>query len=237
MTEAEWRTSGIPVLSFESQIGWPSSRKQRLFAVACCRRILHASRLSWRDSLLVAEAYADKRKTGRELRDARERVPVVPVGRSTYASMFAQFGGNAVRWACTTQYRKFAGQVAECAATSAGYAALPQDEDYVAPARSLYAEEWRAANCTELAVQIALIDDVCGNPFRPVPFDPAWRTDTAVALARQMYDSREFSAMPILADALQDAGCEDEQVLNHCRDASQVHVRGCWVCDLVLNKN
>jgi hypothetical protein len=68
-----------------------------------------------------------------------------------------------------------------------------------------------------------------------VAFDPAWRTDTAVAIARAMYDSHEFGAMPILADALQDAGCEDEQILNHCRDANHVHVRGCWVCDLVLS--
>jgi hypothetical protein len=51
-----------------------------------------------------------------------------------------------------------------------------------------------------------------------------------------MYDSREFGAMPILADALQDAGCEDEQVLMHCRDATAAHVRGCCVCDLVLGK-
>jgi hypothetical protein len=50
-----------------------------------------------------------------------------------------------------------------------------------------------------------------------------------------MYESREFSAMPILADALQDAGC-DEHTLNHCRDAVAVHVRGCWVVDLVLGK-
>jgi hypothetical protein len=81
-----------------------------------------------------------------------------------------------------------------------------------------------------------VVRDIFGNPFRPVAFYPAWRTDTAVALARQMYDSREFGAMPILADALQDAGCEDEQVLHHCRDTNQVHVRGCWVCDLVLGK-
>jgi hypothetical protein len=83
---------------------------------------------------------------------------------------------------------------------------------------------------------MSLLRDIFGNPFRPVTFLPAWRTDTAVSLARQMYDSREFGVMPILADALQDAGCEDEQVLMHCRDASQVHVRGCWVCDLVLGK-
>jgi hypothetical protein len=79
------------------------------------------------------------------------------------------------------------------------------------------------------------VRDIFGNPFRPVSFDPAWRTDTAVTLARGMYDSRDFTAMPILADALQDAGCEDEQVLHHCRDATAPHVRGCWVCDLVLD--
>ncbi|HJZ58230.1 MAG TPA: hypothetical protein VKE74_25030, partial [Gemmataceae bacterium] len=84
---------------------------------------------------------------------------------------------------------------------------------------------------------VPLLRDVFGNPFRPVAFNPAWRTDTAVSLARQMYESKDFSAMPILADALQNAGCENEDVLNHCRDAKQAHVRGCWVVDLVLGKS
>lgn len=79
--------------------------------------------------------------------------------------------------------------------------------------------------------------DVYGNPFRPVTFNPDWRTSTAVALAKQMYDSRDFSAMPILADALQDAGCDNDDVLTHCRAAAGVHVRGCWVVDLVLGKS
>jgi hypothetical protein len=83
---------------------------------------------------------------------------------------------------------------------------------------------------------IHLLRDIFGNPFRPVTFSPAWRTDTAVSLARGMYESRDFGAMPILADALQDAGCDNDEVLNHCRDAKQVHVRGCWVVDLVLGK-
>jgi len=77
--------------------------------------------------------------------------------------------------------------------------------------------------------------DVFGNPFQPVTFAPEWRTDTAVTLARQMYESREFGAMPILADALQDAGCDSTDVLDHCRGPGP-HVRGCWVCDLVLGK-
>ncbi len=81
-----------------------------------------------------------------------------------------------------------------------------------------------------------LLRDVLGNPFRPVGCDPAWRTDTAVSLARGIYESRDFGAMPILADALQDAGCDNLDVLNHCRDATVIHTRGCWVVDLVLAK-
>jgi hypothetical protein len=86
-------------------------------------------------------------------------------------------------------------------------------------------------------VVLTLIEDIFGNPFRPVAFDAEWRTDTAVSLAQGMYDSRDFGAMPILADALQDAGCDNEAVLHHCRDAKQPHVRGCWVTDLVLGKS
>ncbi|WP_239465862.1 hypothetical protein [Gemmata sp. SH-PL17] len=66
-------------------------------------------------------------------------------------------------------------------------------------------------------------------------FSPNWHTDTAVTLASQMYESRDFSAMPILADALQDAGCNDDRILDHCRGPGP-HVRGCWVVDLLLGK-
>jgi hypothetical protein len=83
--------------------------------------------------------------------------------------------------------------------------------------------------------QLALLRDVFGNPFRPVAFAPEWRTDTAVALARQMYDGRDFGAIPILADALQDAGCDSDDILSHCRNPGE-HVRGCWVVDFVLGK-
>jgi hypothetical protein len=83
---------------------------------------------------------------------------------------------------------------------------------------------------------IALLREVLGNPFRPVALSPACHTDTAVSLARTMYESRDFSAMPILADALQDAGCDNDDILSHCRDPKQVHVCGCWVVDLVLGR-
>jgi hypothetical protein len=80
-----------------------------------------------------------------------------------------------------------------------------------------------------------LLNEMLGNPFRPVAFDPAWRSDTALSLARGMYDSRDFSPMPILADALQDAGCTSDDILDHCRGPGP-HVRGCWVVDMVLGK-
>ena len=85
------------------------------------------------------------------------------------------------------------------------------------------------------AEQVQLIRCLCGNPFRKVRFNKKWRTDTVLALARTMYESREFGAMPILADALQDAGCDNDDILDHCHGAGP-HVRGCWVVDLVLGK-
>ena len=87
----------------------------------------------------------------------------------------------------------------------------------------------------ERFAQCDFIRDIFGNPFRPVAFGPSWRTSTVVALAEQMYDSRDFSPMPILADALQDAGCDNEAILAHCRGDGP-HVRGCWVVDLILGK-
>jgi hypothetical protein len=90
-------------------------------------------------------------------------------------------------------------------------------------------------NAEESQLQQSVIDDIFASP-RALAFASEWGTDTVIALARAMYDSREFSAMPILADALQDAGCDNTEILTHCRDANQVHVRGCWVVDLVLGK-
>lgn len=71
-------------------------------------------------------------------------------------------------------------------------------------------------------------------PPRLLPAE--WCTDTVTTLARQMWGAREFSAMPILADALQDAGCDRADVLEHCRDPGATHCRGCWVLDAILSQ-
>lgn len=81
-----------------------------------------------------------------------------------------------------------------------------------------------------------LLRDIFGNRIRKAPFDARWRTSDVVGLARAVYEDKAFERMPILADALMDAGCEDEHVISHCRGAGP-HVRGCWVVDLVLDKN
>ena len=86
------------------------------------------------------------------------------------------------------------------------------------------------------AILCDIIRDIFGNPFRPVAFDPAWRTEHTVGMAAKMYDDREFAAMPILADALEEAGCEHADILAHCREPG-VHVRGCWVVDHLLGKS
>ena len=74
-----------------------------------------------------------------------------------------------------------------------------------------------------------------GNPYRPAQLDPSWRTANVRDLARTVYEDRAFDRLPILADALMDAGCEDAGILGHCRNDGP-HARGCWVVDLVLGK-
>ncbi len=78
-----------------------------------------------------------------------------------------------------------------------------------------------------------MIVDFATNRFY---FDPQWKTSDAVALARGMYDTRDFSAMPILADALQDAGCADEIILERLRNVSHAWYRGCWLIDFLIGK-
>ncbi len=82
----------------------------------------------------------------------------------------------------------------------------------------------------------AFFRELVPNPFRSQTWNPNWSVSTTCELARHIYTDRNFSAMPILADALQDAGCENACVLDHCR-ANRVHARGCWVLDALLGKS
>jgi hypothetical protein len=82
---------------------------------------------------------------------------------------------------------------------------------------------------------VAVCHDLLPNPFVPVAWNPEWLTSTVRDMATHIYASRDFAAMPILADALQDAGCDHQLVAEHCRSAKP-HTRGCWVVDAILGK-
>src|SRR4051812_20317008 len=216
MTEAEWRTFPYSEAMLKFLRGKASDRKMRLFSVACCRRIWNSLlNERSRQAVEIAERYADGAVTRIELS--------VAYTQASDPSVWQFTGGL---------------PAATAAALTAG------DGTYDGTPNTPLMLEAVAANVirvtdnipAEWAAQCDLLRDIFGNPFRPVALDPAWRTGDVLALARQMYESRDFGAMPILADALQDAGCDSDGILNHCRDVSANHVRGCWVVDLVLDK-
>jgi hypothetical protein len=83
--------------------------------------------------------------------------------------------------------------------------------------------------------QANLVRDLFGNPFRPIKAKPAWFARKGVNLAKSIYEKRAFDRTPMLADALEQAGCNNADILDHCRKPAE-HVRGCWVVDLLLGK-
>jgi hypothetical protein len=90
----------------------------------------------------------------------------------------------------------------------------------------------------ERAAQCALLREIVGNPFHAAHIEPAWlawNDGTVVKVAQSIYDDRAFDRLPVLADALEDAGCQDLNILAHCRQPGE-HVRGCWALDLLLDK-
>jgi hypothetical protein len=218
-----------------------SARKLRLFATACCRRL--APQFKDERSLNMVDAseqFADGDLTEAELRAAFEEA-------AEAVEAIHWEGGDAVDQASAeavlglhsvldiTQVFEGIGEVVGSLATAEVWDRIYAPGRHWSESQGEEAEVSDAGRQKEAGVLATILRDVFGNPFRPVAFDPAWRTDTALALARQMYDSRECSAMPILADALQDAGCDSDDILNHCREPG-THVRGCWVVDLVLGK-
>ena len=131
---------------------------------------------------------------------------------------------NPDRWPCAKSVTWYAQDAAGHSAQVAGHNRKKR--------RALYLN----GVSTERAAQSLLLRCIIGNPFHAVALESRWRTSDTIGLARAIYDERAFDRLPILADALMDAGCEDEQIIAHCRSEGP-HVRGCWVVDLVLGKN
>jgi hypothetical protein len=185
-----------------------SRRKLRLFACACCRALdALMARPGSRRAVETAERFADGRLSRNKL-SAAQKAAMVEV--------------NAARARHETKPFVLATAASACA----------------------YANDWSAVNWCSLAVrrgglryleQVAILRDIFCNPFRPVSFTPPGRRADAVRIANAIYQARTFEDMPILADALEDAGDDNTEILAHCR-GSGPHVRGCWVVDLVLGK-
>jgi hypothetical protein len=225
MTEAEWFADADPVALAAFAQERLSPRRARLLAVALCRSVGQLLAPDLAAALDVVGRYADGAAGAAELERARQTCRVIAVAEyENYTrSVEHQRGGDAA-----ALLRHELGWAVAFAATDP----VPVGTIVERVCESFHPSfsDTATARCR------SLVREVAGNPFRPANFDPAWRTDTAVPLARHVYESEEFSALPILADSLQDAGCDSDEVLSHCRDARQDHVRGCWALDLVLGK-
>ena len=211
MTEHEWER-------IRAWLMQESPRKQRLLHVTLARSLVEfledTDQIVAREALEVIERFANTGKTKVGLRRTRQAIRI----SRQMTRNFTHIVHSRILW------------MFEVAATENAYIFLPDEAQYAyTNARSETIAQFRA-------YFKPLLNDIFGTPFQPKVFDSAWQTNNAVVLARTLYDARDFAAMPILADALQDAGCENATILDHCRDEPHIHVRGCWVVDLVLGK-
>jgi hypothetical protein len=193
--------------------GRASNRKLRLYACGCCRRfwgLLRDERS--RGAVEVAERYADGLAGYAKLQGAQRRARAV--WQELAGDHWGAAWGTPEMWAMRT---------AAQAAAAAGR------------------EAWRAAWGVADEHQGGHPDtlrEVFGNPFCPVPLAPAWLAwegGTVVKLAQSIYDERAFDRLPILTDALEEAGCDNADLLGHLRGPGP-HARGCWAVDLLLGK-
>jgi hypothetical protein len=216
MTEAEWSVWWLacddPKHMVERIGTHASERRLRLFACACCYRVYSEEQnVDELSSVEVAERFADGLATAEELQLAEEDMDC------------GDYRYSPADYVCSRDIGAVVGTPAAASGLVEYNAARRQTEPSL-------------VERLERVAQSHLVRDIFGNPFRPMPaIDRKWLTSTVVALAKGMYESRDFGAMPILADALQDAGCDSDDILDHCRGDGP-HARGCWVVDLILGK-
>lgn len=230
MTEAEWLEGENPTSMLFFIRGYRGirkrvkQRKQRLFAVACCRRLqplLDHERS--RRCVEVAESVADDSASPDELRAAE----------ADARAICQESESDETSLACLQLFWK---ELNGLHVSTTVISAVFERERRSANRRFEPLEGRRVGACLpEERAQCGLIRCIFGNPFRPVALDPSWRTGAVVALTTGIYEERAFERMPVLADALEDAGCANPDVLAHCRSGGP-HARGCWVVDLLLGK-
>lgn len=249
MTEQEWLACNDPQKMLEFLQGKICDRKLRLFGVACCRRV-------WdflphdvsRRAVDVAERYADLQASDSERQEAHDNADTVHSMVLDHVCVANQSEPEPEDWPSVPLLfgnAKIDGRAASCAAHEAFTILLPNPLPTDLGEMAAQTRAWLRADTTrrnreaevqERAEQTRLVRDIFGPlPFRPVTISPAWQTANLVSLAEAICADRAFDRMPILADALEDAGCTNAEILVHCRGPGP-HVRGCWVVDLLLGK-
>jgi hypothetical protein len=219
MNEREWAASTNACLMLDARGKRLSERKLRLFAVGCCRRVWEQLTVAeLRTAVEMAEHYADgaakKRDWQRTTSTLRRRT------RAGYSS-----ADHAVHWLAHADPVVGA---QHCSMDVSLVVSGTTDLENQTPSEA-------EAERTEFQQHALLLQCVAGARYRLPRINPTWLTPDVVALARGIYAERAFDRLPILADALQDAGCDNADVLGHCRGPGP-HARGCWVVDLVLGK-
>jgi hypothetical protein len=242
MTDAEWLACADPIdlLRFIKQhrgMRRPKKqRKQRLFSVACCRRIwsLIVDERS-RGSVEVVERFADDLATKEELQAAEAEAN----------ANWLKNAGAGASFACDQLFWKN-GDGMHVSTTTISAVFEQQQKEANKPVEPLGGRRRGACPSEELE-HCKLLRCIFGNPFRRSPPVPAavlaWNDRTIPRLAEAIYQERKMpqgtfdtGRLAILADALLDAGCEDEELIQHCRGEGP-HVRGCWAVDLILGKS
>jgi hypothetical protein len=245
VTEAEWLACNDPVAMLEFLWGKTSDRKLRLFAVACCRQVWHLmTNDSSRQAFEVMERFVDGEATNTEV-----IATVTPIFQHvTHAS--ADYPGGQAAWAIAAGAGNpggvAAGWMADWAIGTAGWLAAYAAFHAATQASRLVRQATRSVEEWLDPVQADLLRDIFGNPFGSVALSPAalgWNNALVVRLAQAAYDERQLPAgtldsgrFAVLADALEEAGCTDADILGHLR-GSGPHVRGCWPVDLCLGKS
>ncbi|HEX4609948.1 MAG TPA: hypothetical protein VH092_17270 [Urbifossiella sp.] len=238
MNEAKWLAAERPAPLLRFAWDLAGERKRRLFAAACCRRVAHLfSAAPFRAAVTLAERVAAGRAdeaAGREAALAALR----GVSHGTYRSILGV--GVARALADPLDYPQLHAAAANLAAGVAWRkvpAAAPPEPQYGGTTRTPGSPDprWRRVRDEELRWQAAVLRDIVGNPFRRLVTDPSWITSTVTLLAVGISEDGAFDRLTVLADALQDAGCEEEQLLGHLRGPGP-HVCGCWVVDALFGK-
>src|SRR5262249_26752047 len=235
MTEAEYLASADPGQLLGFLRGQPAGRKLRLWACACCRGVGHLlTDPRSRAAVEAAERYADGEAGDEQLRIAFAAADgaLIDIGGPEWMDSYQPPSYYAAEAAALLAYgdpiSASHGAAQAHASDTAGSGGITSEVAWTA----VFTAHWH------------LLREILGNPFRPPPaVDPAWRTPAVLQLAQAAYDDRVLPAgmlnpdrLAVLADAAEEAGCTDAELLSHLRSPGP-HVRGCWAVDAALGRS